>query len=315
VSAAVSFAPALATVPPIDFGMVEGISDDFAGLFDLHDDEPPASGPRPIIERPFKERLFAPPAEPRNENERQRREADAARRPRPAPPLPRRREQSEVMTPKWLRRFMEGRPEYRPRERGTGGGSKGIPWTPVYDYGCGWRDCPLCGPKIALEIEAKHRKKVAETYPRYDERARVQEFLGDLYGTAEDRGPHLFTREERQAARGSQAKAKGTVRVKRSLKAEDRKRAEALLAVHKVKKKFLEMDAGDGVLGGHAVWLAEVWLELLNPSKLVANREKRVPIDRRVEKAVNRAESILRKRLQHDARFLPTIETLQMDEK
>lgn len=166
----------------------------------------------------------------------------------------------------------------------------------VHNYGCGWRECPECGPFIELEIEAEHRKKVESTYASELPENRMSGWLGDVYGTGEQRRRPVITPEERRAARGTRAEYREKVRVKRTLVGEDRKTAFSLLATRPVARTFLR--------DGRAVWESEVWLELTNPTKLVAERERRMSITRRFDRAVHRAERLMHLRYREEARLV-----------
>jgi len=181
--------------------------------------------------------------------------------------------------------------------------SRGVPWTPVHDYGCGWRECPECGPMIELEIEAKHRKKASNTYPQRDDATRVNEFLGDLYGTAEERGAKVISLAERRAAQGERNRRREEIRVDRTLSADERAEAAALISARPVRHELLRE--------GRSNWTSEVWLELLSPSKLVATRERNTPLGERVRKAIKRAEDRIHRQNQERAKFLPTSDMLR----
>ena len=226
-------------------------------------------------------------------------------RPRPAPTPPRR--DKGPGTPDWVRRYVGGdSPKWTPPERAQGAGGLDR-WTPVYDHGCGWRECPLCGPAIEAEIEAKHRRKVASSWPSATDAMRASEFIGEAYGTGAPRGPHIFTKEERRAQRGDQNRRKGIVRIERTLTIEDRAKAIELITARPIRRNLLI----DGPRAGRAAWASEVWLELLNPSLMVAARERKLSIEDRVRKAVQRAEARLHQRKVEIADHRPTFDMLE----
>lgn len=164
----------------------------------------------------------------------------------------------------------------------------GVPWTPVYDYGCGGRDCPECGPMIELEIEAKHRKRVEGTWPKRDELGAWQaEALGQLIAP-----------EERAAAKAKHREYTERTRFRRTLSAKAEARAFEIIRATRVRRMYRANGQG------RATWESEVWLELLNPTKAVARREQRAGIDIRVEKAINRAQFKLRMQYVENAKHV-----------
>lgn len=158
-------------------------------------------------------------------------------------------------------------------------------WTPVYDYGCGWKDCPECGPMIALEIEAKHRKRVANTYPKSTP---VEDFVADVYGTGQERVAPVISLEERRDARASRMTARERERVKRVLTPEQREEALAYLDSFPLRKSYLDD------VGAKREWLSEVWLELEHPHVKVAAKETRLGLSRKVNRAIARAQKRIR---------------------
>lgn len=164
-------------------------------------------------------------------------------------------------------------------------------WNPVYSTGCGWRDCPECGPLIELEIEAEHLAVVQKTYPG---RAVVSEWLGDIYGTGQERLNEL--KEERKTVRCSQAKVREERRVKRVFTTEQTQQASELLTKRSKRLR--------GFSHVKSEWLAEVWLELLNPTRLVSRREAKLVLERRVRRAINRAQDNLQRRWDDENRFI-----------
>jgi hypothetical protein len=160
----------------------------------------------------------------------------------------------------------------------------------VHDTGCGYRECPECGPLIELEIEAKHLSVVSKTYPG---RAIVSEWLGDIYGSGQERVQAV--RREQKVARVSRTKVKNDRRIKRLLTREQQAEVSTALAKIPLRKSYSRVKDE---------WLSEVWLELLNPTRLVANREARMPLEKRVKRAVHRAEALLRRRWNDDQRLV-----------
>lgn len=171
-----------------------------------------------------------------------------------------------------------------------------IDWTPVYNYGCGWTDCPQCGPMIALEREAKHRKKVASSYPRSTPAEQVSEWLGEAYGTAGERAkgqlvskkPPITTKEERKLALAERDRAREKVLVVRSLANEDLESAHERLKVAPLRRAYLRRNARGKLT--RTEWKTEVWLQLLNPSALIAHREASMSIEKKVARAILRAQ-------------------------
>ncbi len=181
-------------------------------------------------------------------------------------------------------------------------------WVPVYNTGCGDRNCPECGPLIELEIDATHKDVVARTWPC---RAVVSEWLGDIYGSGQERGAEVIQLFERRGkARVSRAKVKAERRIKRVLTPRQRSAALAMLAGRPVRATF-----------DRATWLSEVWLELENPTRLVADREARStrgrPPDEHlknmVQRAVARAQAKMRREILLDNRLFPTKENLSTE--
>ncbi len=173
-----------------------------------------------------------------------------------------------------------------------------IPWTPVRNYGCGWTDCPQCGPMIELEIEAEHRRKVESTYPRHTPAEQVAAWLGEAYGTGGERtkaprpGPPLaMTKEEKKLARSARNEARERVRVKRTLSDADKSHVVELLENTVVRRAYLRTNP-DGE-NTRDEWLSEVWLQLLHPSALCAHRERTMPLGAKVERAVSRGQKAM----------------------
>lgn len=147
---------------------------------------------------------------------------------------------------------------------------------------------------IELEREAKHRRMRDKTFPSVSP---LCEWLADMHGTGAERGAKIISLDERRAARGERSKRQGTIRVRRSLAKADHAIAVETIAVFKVRREYLRE--------GRAVWEAEVWLELLNPSKLVAGRERKRDIRTKVRKAINRAQDKMHRQLADRTRYLP----------
>lgn len=172
-----------------------------------------------------------------------------------------------------------------------------VPWTPVYNYGCGWRDCPECGPMIELEIERKHLKRVAESNPQIDQQS---EWLAEVYGTgaervqkvqavAKPRPPYAITPAKRKAAKTKQKAAQGRIRVKRSLSEaklnEAQREIDARIEhTRSLIRRFDEWDLRN-----------EVWCELLHPNKQVATSERYATMELKVKHAFDRATGVLGK--------------------
>jgi hypothetical protein len=149
-----------------------------------------------------------------------------------------------------------------------------VPWVPVHDHGCGWRECPECGPLIEVEIQTKHERMVKRSFPSLSQ---MSDWLADMYGTGADRSPALV--EKRKAALVERDRRRAEIRIKRSLSGDAVAEVFVQLRARPVRKQF---DRNE--------WTSEVWLELLNPTKLIALREKRMPLKARVCRAIKRAE-------------------------
>jgi hypothetical protein len=151
-----------------------------------------------------------------------------------------------------------------------------IPWVPVYDHGCGWRDCPECGPLIEVEIQNKHERMVRKTLPALSQ---MSDWLAEVYGTGAERTRVVARDDRSRKALGERDRRREQIRVSRSIKWIDFEVVCKQLEARPVRKLFDRSD-----------WANEVWLELLNPTKLVAIREKRISLKARVCKAIKRAE-------------------------
>ena len=162
-------------------------------------------------------------------------------------------------------------------------------WEPVYRTGCGWRECPECGPLIEIEIEAAHRRKVLQTVPNA---ARMSEWLADVYGTGAER--FLDLADRRKTARADRMRAKESVRIKRVLTLEQQ--AEALTICNS-RIRLRKPEARED-------WLAEAFVELLNPTVLVAKRESRMPLRRKTLRAIARARANIKRRKKDDRRYV-----------
>ena len=150
-------------------------------------------------------------------------------------------------------------------------------WDPVHKIGCGWVDCPMCGERIAGAMDRTHAKVVQATTYKYQADP-----------------PEI---DPSKPVRPSRAKCRGEERahVRRILIADQRREALAILRGTRVRKVYQH----EGKLHvGDAQWLAEVWLELENPTVRVAKQEgrARLGLKERVAKAVNRAQATLTRR-------------------
>jgi hypothetical protein len=145
---------------------------------------------------------------------------------------------------------------------------------------CGDERCPLCSEIIALRKEREHDRKVRDTILLRD---RVGEWLGEIYGTGEER---TFDAKPEPWKRPSRAKGRETKRVSRPITSDEkRKLVWVALQEHELLPTYLDDDGQ-----GRSEWALSVWLELEQPSVLVARREKRMPLARRIERAINRAQ-------------------------
>lgn len=157
----------------------------------------------------------------------------------------------------------------------------------VYDSGCGWEDCPTCAPLIAAEKQITHRRAIR--WPKPNELADWQALeAAEVKAKREDAS---VKRHARRYKRQAEAKA----RVKRVFTHEQQAKVHAMLAERPI-RKALRVSREE--------WLAEVWLELLNPTITVAKREAKgaaMPLARRVETAVQRARAALERRAKENA--------------
>lgn len=138
---------------------------------------------------------------------------------------------------------------------------------------CGNADCPECKEVIALQKDNEHRRIVARTMPSFR-----LDWSAEAYSNAQERIPRALAerREAMKYARSSRAKAREVRRVRRPLTPQQE--AQALAFLQKRRKLRFE----------RAEWLSEVWLELTNPTVLVASR--RGSFQERLKAAINRAE-------------------------
>jgi hypothetical protein len=174
--------------------------------------------------------------------------------------------------------------------------SKGVPWIPVHNYGCGWKECPECGPMIELEIEAKHRKKVANTFA--EEASAVDTWQASERAALRPE-TQVISLAERREARGTQAKYRAVSRSRRSLSTAWRREAQSLLDEISPRRAYLKE--------GRATWESEVWLELLNPTKLIGKREQQMGLERRLSRAISRAQRTLQRRYVENKRYVLTL--------
>lgn len=170
-------------------------------------------------------------------------------------------------------------------------------WRPVYSTGCGWRECPECGPLIELEIEAEHRRVVESTLP---ERNVLSEWVADLYGTGQERTQENAEarRTRRAEARASRLTARERARVRRVLTSDQRAKALAILEAYPLRKSYLD-DAG-----AKREWMSEAWLELEHPTVKTAAKETRIHLEKRVKLAINRAQHRIKARRRDDNRYV-----------
>lgn len=183
-----------------------------------------------------------------------------------------------------------------------------IPWVPVRNYGCGDRDgCLTCGPMIELEIENEHRRRVANTYPRFTAADQVNAWLGEAYGTGADRSFNTAratkaTKEERTLALAARDRGRERILVKRSISKEAEAQVIEQLDAAPVRHVYLRRTPRGKLT--RTEWKVEVWLQLLNPSALVAHRERNMPLERKVERAISRGQDVMRgerKRISREA--------------
>jgi len=167
-----------------------------------------------------------------------------------------------------------------------------IPWNPVGKFGCGDPEgCPQCSPMVQLEREKEHLRRVASTYPRYTPADQVQEWIAEAYGTG---GERSLVVKATAAARGLRSEGRARVLVKRTLTTEDRAWVSDHLNEIRPTKVFLTPSLVKGGPATNEEWLSEVWLEILNPSVLVARRERSMDIREKVARAINRAQGNMR---------------------
>lgn len=157
----------------------------------------------------------------------------------------------------------------------------------VYDSGCGWEDCPTCGPLIEAEKQVAHRRAI-----RWPSRDAVVDWQAlEAAEETERKGDAETMRKARWAKKQAEAKA----RVRRVLTPVQTAKVHELLEARPIHR---------ALRATREEWLSEVWLELLNPTITVAKREAKgaaLPLGRRVDSAVMRAEKILRTRAKDNA--------------
>lgn len=141
---------------------------------------------------------------------------------------------------------------------------------------CDDPDCPHCAAKIAARKDDEHRRACLRSPPRL----RGQEWIGELYGTGEDRTPPkpppYVPRSRAKAAREEH-------RVSAPLSRDEEAKALAILAARPVRRTFDREE-----------WLSEAWLELVSPRATVAGKSHR-DLEQRVLRAVWRAEKRIRR--------------------
>ena len=164
-------------------------------------------------------------------------------------------------------------------------------WDPVRNTGCGWLHCPECGPLVALEIEAEHLRIVQRTILDGP-------LIGSMAGNASalDDQKHSV-RDRRKAARASRAQFRETQRVKRILTPEQQQAA--MWYFEKRAKRLRPFFSRI-----REEWLAEAWLELVNPSRLVDRRERRRVLKSKLRSAIYRAQRNLQRRAKDDAKYV-----------
>jgi hypothetical protein len=124
--------------------------------------------------------------------------------------------------------------------------------------------------------------------------------MGELSGTTGERAfrpEPLLTKAERAEARAEADEGAETVRVKRTLTAAERAKAHDCLEAYPTRRTYYRLDASGERT--RSEWLSEAWLELVNPTALVARREGRFRGDdvlkRKVLAAVNRGQDRMQK--------------------
>ena len=142
-------------------------------------------------------------------------------------------------------------------------------WCPVYKTGCGWDECPECGPLIAVEKERMHEAARQRTFPRFREdwsNAQTRDSVS---------APEV--KQARKCARASRAEARQVVRVRRPLTPKQYAEAERYILKCKIKREFM-------VDGEPHEWRSRVWLELVNPT-IAATRQRYGVLKMKPEKA------------------------------
>lgn len=135
-------------------------------------------------------------------------------------------------------------------------------WHPVYKSGCGWDECPECGPLIELEKVRMHEAARDRTFPKFRED----------WSNAQDRGSNPLNptdskvKAARKRARESRAAAREVIRVRRPLTPQQYAEAQRYILKCKIKREFL-------VDGQPHEWRSRVWIELVNPT-IAATRQK-----------------------------------------
>jgi hypothetical protein len=177
-------------------------------------------------------------------------------------------------------------------------------WSPSRWTDCGNEDCLECGALIAARKERVHRNWVGECIPV------VRDWVAELFGTGQERGDPLT--HEAGCAGCSVCKGNSTDDGKRTSRARwegraksrirwllnKEQRAEALLFLrrHPVRRVYLNPSARCSTCprgSCRCAWVAEVLLEIENPTVLVAKRDGRKGLDARLKKAIDRAQATL----------------------
>ena len=141
---------------------------------------------------------------------------------------------------------------------------------------CGDPECKRgCAPRIAKAAQRRHERVVASTLPL------VRTWIGDLYGTGEER----TASEERPYARPSRAAAPEPAYVTRALSPDECATVVRWLDEQPLRRSYLDED------GGRAEWSGAVYLELVQPSALVARRDADLTLRECFDRAVNRAQA------------------------
>jgi hypothetical protein len=157
-------------------------------------------------------------------------------------------------------------------------------WSPSPWTDCGDERCPLCGQRIEARKERAHREKAEATI-----------LVGQDRQAAEAQRDGANRGRPRPRRRSRAKIDREPRRVRWPLDDEQRVVVLATLRSHPVRRSYLQKRACGACTGScRCDWISAVFVEIENPTALVASKCSREDVNTRLKRAINNAQNDLR---------------------